>query len=99
MHARATTIQAPDPGRIDEAIEEYRSALEQFRDIEGNQGAVLLADRGSGKGIGITLWADEQAMSESRQRAEELREQAAQSVGGEIQSVEEFEVAIWEPRA
>ena len=98
MHARATTIQA-SPDRVDEAVEQYRAALGQFRDFEGNRGAVLLIDRGSGKGVGITLWESEQAMADARDRANAIRQQAADQVQGEIQSVEEFEVAVWEPAA
>jgi heme-degrading monooxygenase HmoA len=95
MHARTSTLQG-DPGRIDEAIEQYRSALSRVRELSGNQGAGLLVDRSSGKGISITLWDNEQAMTESREQANQLREQAAEQTAAEIVSVEEYEVAVWE---
>jgi heme-degrading monooxygenase HmoA len=96
MFARATTI-AGSPEDVDEGIEQYRRVLSVFREISGNRGAFLLVDRGSGKALGVTLWSDEQAMAESRERANELRQQAVSETGGDIQSVEEFEVAVWEP--
>lgn len=95
MHARATTLQG-SPDRVDAAIEQYRASLTMFRDMPGNRGAFLLIDRSAGRGIGVTLWDSEQAVQESRQRADELRQQAAQQAGGEIVSVEEYEIAVWD---
>ena len=95
MYARATTLQG-SPDQAEEAIAGYENALNTFRSMDGNKGAFLLIDRGSGKGIGVTLWESEDAMHASRQRADELRQQAASSVGATIVSVEEYEVAVWE---
>src|ERR671935_2696380 len=98
MHARASTLQG-SPDQVDEAISGYENALATFRSIDGNRGAFLLLDRGSGKGIGVTLWESEDAMHASRQRADELRQQAASSTGATIVSVEEYEVAVWDVRS
>ena len=95
MHARATTLRG-QPDRVDEAIHQYEAALTMFREIPGNRGAFLLIDRTAGKGIGVTLWESEQAVEASRERADELRQQAAEQAGGEIASVEEYEVAVWD---
>ena len=95
MFARATTIQG-SPEAVESGIEQYRAALSRFRQIPGNQGAFLLIDRSSGKGIGVTLWENEQAVADSREQANQLRQQAAQQAGGQIQSVEEYEVAVWD---
>ena len=95
MYARATTLEGPVEG-IDEAINQYRNTLATFRGIPGNSGAFLLVDRSTATGIGVTLWENEQAMIDSRQQADELREQAAGSVGGTVQSVAEYEVAVWD---
>lgn len=97
MHARLTRLKG-DPGRMDEATQSYRDALSQFAAIDGNRGAFLLVDRDSGVGIGITLWDGAEAMSAARERAKELREQAAGQVSAQIESVEEYEVAVWEPQ-
>ncbi len=95
MFARATTLQA-SPEVAEAAVEQYRQGLERFRQIPGNRGAFLLIDRGSSRGIGVTLWESEQAMIDSREQANQLREQAAQQAQGEIVSVEEYEVAVWD---
>jgi heme-degrading monooxygenase HmoA len=98
MFARVTTIQG-SPENIEEAITQYREALSQFRDIEGNRGAFLLVERSSGKAIGTTLWESEQAMTDSREQANQLRERAAEQAQGQIESVDEYEVAVWESGA
>ena len=95
MHARATTIRVGQ-NVADEAIDQYRDALATFRAIDGNRGAFLLVDRVSGRGIGVTLWESEQAMVDSREQAEQLRQQAAEQAEGEIESVIEYEVAVWD---
>jgi heme-degrading monooxygenase HmoA len=95
MYARATTIQG-SPDAADEGVEQYRQALSAFRTIPGNEGAFLLVDRSSGKGIGVTLWESEQAMTESREQANQLRQQAVEQAQGQVQSVEEYEVAVWD---
>ncbi len=95
MHARATTIRVGQDV-AEGAIDEYRDALATFRGIDGNRGAFLLVDRTSGRGVGVTLWETEQAMIDSREQAERLRQQAAEQARGEIESVIEYEVAVWD---
>jgi heme-degrading monooxygenase HmoA len=95
MHARATTIRVGQDVAED-AIDQYRNALTTFRGIEGNRGAFLLVDRTSGRGIGVTLWESEQAMVDSREQADQLRQQAAEQARGQIESVEEYEIAVWD---
>lgn len=95
MHARATTLRT-SPEAAEQAIEQYRQALSTFREMDGNRGAFLLVDRNSGKGIGVTLWDDEQAMTHSREQAEQIRQQAAQQAQGQIESVDEYEIAVWD---
>ena len=98
MFARATTIQA-SAETADAGIQQYRDALSRFREIPGNKGALLLIDRNSGRGIGVTLWESEQAMTESREQADQLRQRAAQQAQGQIVSVDEYEVAVWDVSA
>jgi heme-degrading monooxygenase HmoA len=95
MYACATTLKT-SLERIDEGIEGYESGLATFREIEGSRGAFLLVDRNSGKGVGVTLWESEDAMRKSREQADRLREQAAGSVDAGVESVNEYEVAVWD---
>jgi heme-degrading monooxygenase HmoA len=98
MHARMTRFKG-DPGQMDSAIKSYRDALSQFAAIDGNRGAFLFIDRDGGAALGITLWENEDAIVAARERANELRQQAAEEVSAQVVSVEEFEVAVWEPQA
>ena len=91
MFARVTTIQ----GTPDQAEEAIRMIQEQVipaaRQLPGFKGGYWLADRNTGKGIGITLWESEDAMRASGERAAQLRNQSAQALGGTA-IVEEYEV-------
>ncbi len=95
MYARATTVRVGQD-MAEQAIGQYRDALTAFRGMEGNRGAFLLVDRTSGRGVGVTLWESEQAMAETREEAEQLRRRAAEQAQGEIESVIEYEVAVWD---
>ena len=95
MYARATTL-AGSPERAEEAIQGYKGALSMFRSIDGNRGAFLLIDRSKGRAVGVTLWESEEAMQASRAQADQLRQQAASGVDASIESVDEYEVAVWE---
>ena len=92
MHARATTLRA-STRPVQEEIDHYQEGIPSVREIPGNRGAFLLVDRSARKAIGVTLWESEEAMQASRQRADELREQAQEAPG---ESVDEYEVAVWE---
>ena len=97
MHARVSTIY----GTADQAqmgVENFRDQiLPALKEMEGCKGAILLADRSTGKAVGITLWEDEQAMQASEEAANRLRREAAETVGGgEPPTVDRYEVAVWE---
>jgi heme-degrading monooxygenase HmoA len=95
MHARVTRLKG-DPAQVDEATESYRDVLGRFAEIDGNRGSFLFVDREAGVALGITLWDDAEAMTAARDRASQLRQQAADQVSAQIDAVEEFEVAMWE---
>jgi heme-degrading monooxygenase HmoA len=95
MHARATTLRVGQ-NVAEEAIGQYRQSLATFREMNGNRGAFLLVDRTSGRGLGVTLWESEEAMVNSREQADEIRRRAAEQAKGEIESVVEYEVAVWD---
>jgi hypothetical protein len=63
MHARIATFQG-DPGTVDEMIERVRGEVESGNVPAGLEGAkmMMLVDRDSGKGLGITLFESEDAM-------------------------------------
>jgi heme-degrading monooxygenase HmoA len=63
MYARIATFES-DPGQIDEAIRMVRSEVESAQTPAGLEGAkmLMLVNRETGKGLGITLFDDEDAM-------------------------------------
>src|SRR5687767_409429 len=75
MYARATTLTGD--GDASGAAERYRQVLFTFRSVPGNRGGFMLVDRSGGRAVGVTLWESEDAMIQSRERADELRQQAA----------------------
>ena len=62
MYARVATFQS-DPADVDDAIELVRNEVNS-ETPEGLEGAtmMMLVDRESGKGLGITLFDSEEAM-------------------------------------
>jgi hypothetical protein len=63
MHARIATFES-DPARVDEAIELVRSEVESGETPAGLEGAkmLMLVNRETGKGLGVTLFESEEAM-------------------------------------
>jgi len=63
MHARVATFES-DPANLDEAIGMVRSEVEAGDTPPGLEGArmLMLVDRTTGKGLGITLFESEEAM-------------------------------------
>jgi hypothetical protein len=63
MFARVARFEG-DPGRVDDAIAMVRGEVESDQTPAGLEGAkmMMLVDRDSGQGIGITLFDSEDAM-------------------------------------
>jgi heme-degrading monooxygenase HmoA len=92
--ARVNTFEG-SPDRIDEGVTSVRNeTLPRIREMQGNVGLISLADRGSGRVLGISLWESEDALRASEQDADRLREQAAESGGQTIAGVDRYEVAL-----
>ena len=63
MFARVATFQS-DPGKIDDAISMVRDEVESGSTPAGLEGAkmLMLVNRETGKGLGVTLFDTEEAM-------------------------------------
>jgi heme-degrading monooxygenase HmoA len=66
--------------------------LPALRMQAGFAGALVLADRGSGKVLAVTLWESEQAMEATEEAAYWLRVFSAEVAGGTVRAVERYEV-------
>jgi heme-degrading monooxygenase HmoA len=79
---------------IDASLEKTRSeTLPKVRAIDGNVGAIGLADRDNGRVSIITLWDSSDAMRASEREADQLRERTADLGGQKITNVARYEVA------
>jgi hypothetical protein len=91
VYARVATFDS-DPARVDDAIEMVRSEVDSGETPAGLEGAkmLMLVNRETGKGVGITLFDTEEAM---RRGDEALN---AMNPGGSERrvSVEFFEVPV-----
>jgi heme-degrading monooxygenase HmoA len=93
MFARVARYRFPDE-RYDQAVESFRTASEQLRDIEGNAGGYLLVDRDNATAMTVTFWESRAAMEASEVRASRLRSQAIDAVEGGVETVDRCEVAL-----
>jgi hypothetical protein len=94
--ARVSVLEG-SPDTIDAGVDTARSeTLPKVRAIEGNVGAIGLADRDNGRVSMITLWDSAETMRASEQEADQLREQTADSGGQKIANVARYDVAMAE---
>jgi hypothetical protein len=91
VYARVATFES-DPAKVDDAIAMVRSevASDTPPGLEGAK-MLMLVDRRSGKGIGITLFADEDAM---RRGDEALNKMSPEGGAGRRSSVDFYEVPL-----
>ena len=63
MHARVATFES-DPAKVDDAISMVRAQVQSGKAPPGLEGAkmLMLVNRETGKGVGITLFDSEEAM-------------------------------------
>ncbi len=77
MHSRVIHVQIR-PDKLDEATRLFReSVIPAMQQQQGNRGGYLLTDRTTGKGLSVSLWESEAAMTAS-EASGYLQEQLAQ---------------------
>ena len=91
MYARVATFES-DPANVDDAIAMVRTEVESGDTPAGLEGAkmLMLVDRESGKGVGITLFDSEEAM----RRGDEALNAMNPGANERRTSVEFFEVPV-----
>jgi heme-degrading monooxygenase HmoA len=91
MYARVATFES-DPGEVDQAIDMVRSAVQSEETPEGLQGArmLMLVNRETGRGLGVTLFDSEEAM----RRGDEALNAMSPHGTERRTSVEFFEVPV-----
>ncbi|MPZ68080.1 MAG: hypothetical protein GEU71_00935 [Actinobacteria bacterium] len=92
MQVRISTIEG-DAGKIDDAVATINeSVLPVLKGLEGFTAANFLADRSSGKMIGLTFWDSESALEASVEAVNPIRTAVVDAMGGKVVSVESFEL-------
>lgn len=92
MYARIATFEG-DPANIDEAISRVRSDVEGGSPppgLENAKGMMMLINRESGKGMGVTLFETEDDM----RRGDEALNAMTPDGGGQRTSVDFYEVPV-----
>jgi heme-degrading monooxygenase HmoA len=97
MYVRMTRVQAP-PDKLKDSIQNFETnVLKRVKAAPGYQGAVLLVNRQTGDGIGVTYWESAKALGASEQAGIDARTSALQNVAGtRMINVERAEVMIME---
>jgi hypothetical protein len=91
MYARVATFES-DPSKVDDAISMVRAEVGSGETPAGLEGAkmLMLVDRQSGKGLGVTLFESEEAM----RRGDEALNAMSPGANERRTSVEFFEVPV-----
>jgi hypothetical protein len=91
MYARVATFES-DPANVDNAIELVRAEVESGDTPPGLEGAkmLMLVNRESGKGLGVTLFESEDAM----RRGDEALNAMSPGTSERRTSVEFYEVPV-----
>jgi hypothetical protein len=91
MYARVATFES-DPARVDDAITMVRSEVESENTPPGLEGAkmLMLVNRETGKGLGVTLFESEEAMRQGDEALNAMNPGASER----RVSVEFFEVPV-----
>ena len=91
MYARIASFES-DPAKVDDAIEMVRGEVESGETPAGLEGAkmLMLVDRETGKGLGVTLFESEEAM----RRGDEALNVMSPGASERRTSVEFYEVPV-----
>ncbi len=100
MYIRATRVQSP-PDQVQPSIHNFETnVVKRLSAAPGYQGAVLLVNRETGEGMGVTYWESARALGASEQGGIDARTQAATTVPGtRIINVERAELMIMDRAA
>jgi hypothetical protein len=91
--ARVSVLEG-SPESIDAGLDKTRAdTLPKVRAIDGNVGAIGLADRDNGRVSIITLWDSADSMRASAQEADQLRQRTADMNDQKIASVVPYDVS------
>ena len=92
--ARVSLLEG-SPDSIDAGLDKTRAeTLPRLRAIDGNVGAIGLADRDNGRVSMITLWDSADSMRTSAQEADQLRQRTADMSDQKIANIAMYDVSM-----
>jgi quinol monooxygenase YgiN len=98
VFARVNFLQTT-PERITDVAKAVRDIVHPgIREETGYVGYVVLGDGETGKALGVTLWQSEADRERSDQKARRIRPRVEQATGGTMQSVESYDVLLFDVR-
>ncbi len=93
--AQLTWAQAADPGRLDAAVDTYRSMVAtQLEQMPGFCSTSLLIDRATGRGVACETFDSRDAMERNREQLATLRREGTRQAGVDVLEVGDFEIAL-----
>lgn len=94
-HARVSTYEIP-ADRLDEARPAFEEATRNLQEMSGAKEALFLIDRTEGRAMTITIWESQSALLASEDSADEIRKRGAAAGGGDVKTVDRYEVVLHE---
>jgi hypothetical protein len=97
VHRSATAARVihfeTEPSRVEDGIQNIKeNVIPGVTQFAGFQGGFWLLDRGTGKGVGVTLFDTAESLHATDDTARQLRERSVQVTGGKISEPHEYEV-------
>ena len=94
MFARVSIFKGSGQEFDEAATNARENVIPALREIDGFAGALILADRPTGRSMAITLWETEDALRSSEEAATQMREETAATYDEEILGVETYDIVI-----
>lgn len=92
MYARISTIEG-DPNKIDEAVVVLNEkVIPTLKGVKGFTAVNFMADRSTGKLVGVAFWQDQAALEGSAEAVNPMRDEVTEAMGGKVVSVESYEL-------
>jgi hypothetical protein len=92
MYARISTIEG-DPSKIDDAVAVLNEKIiPTLKGVKGFTAVNFMADRSTGKLVGVAFWQDQAALEGSMEAVNPMRTEVADAMGGKVVSVESYEL-------
>lgn len=89
MHARSGTLQV-QPDQVDSAVAAIRAQMPQYHQAKGFRGFTVIADRSSGKVMGISFWDTEADRDASDALGSQARKAAQDASSSPTEPMREF---------